>query len=171
MPILRKVDMLVYPVPDSAQRIIFPPEVLTHFQKHRQLGGHSVEAGGQLFARFEGEQIHVVEATGPCRTDRRSRFSFLPSRKREQTDIASRYRKGLHFIGDWHTHPEDVPRPSSTDIESINDCFRKSKHELSAFVLVIVGRHAPPDGLHVSLHNGDSNWRLSCAPATRGARA
>ncbi len=156
--------MLVYPIPDSAQRIIFHSEVLTHFQKHRQVGRHSIEAGGQLFARFEGEDIHVVEATGPSRADRRSRFSFFPSRKKEQTDIASRYRKGLHFIGDWHTHPEDLPRPSSTDIESINDCFRKSKHELSAFVLVIVGRNTPPGGLHVSLHDGSNSWNLATAP-------
>ena len=153
--------MLVYPIPDSAQRIIFHQEVLAHFRKHRQLDRHSAEAGGQLFARVERLNIQIVEATGPSRADKRARFSFFPSRRTEQADIVSRYRKGLHFIGDWHTHPENLPRPSTKDIESINDCFRRSRHELSAFVLAIVGRNPPPEGLHVSLHNGCNNWNLT----------
>ena len=59
----------------------------------------------------------------------------------------------LGYLGDWHTHPEREPSPSSWDLESMEDCFKKSRHQLKAFVMVIVGRAAFPEGLWVSLHD------------------
>lgn len=34
----------------------------------------------------------------------------------------------------------------------MEDCFQKSRHQLKAFVMVIVGRAAFPEGLWVSIH-------------------
>ncbi|WP_284319374.1 Mov34/MPN/PAD-1 family protein [Dyella acidisoli] len=150
--------MIIFAIGNSGQELILHDRVLDHFKRHRQLTSKSAEAGGQLFARFEGYQIHVVEATGPHQEDKRGRFSFLPNRNKEQRDIDNFYRNGLIFIGDWHTHPQDIPVPSVTDIASITDCFRKSQHNLYAFVLIVVGRREAPEGLNISLHNGTEMW-------------
>lgn len=112
------------------------------------------EAGGQLFANFVGNQIIIVEATGPRSTDRRTRTSYIPIRKVEQEEILSRYQRGFHYVGDWHTHPEEIPRPSVIDEESIAECVGNSVHSLYCFVLIIVGRVEPPAGLHVMVHDG-----------------
>jgi proteasome lid subunit RPN8/RPN11 len=54
-------------------------------------------------------------------------------------------------VGDWHSHPEPVPRPSYLDLHSMKECFLRSKHELRNFLLIIVGNRAGPAGLYVAL--------------------
>lgn len=70
-------------------------------------------------------------------------------------DIANCYKEGLHFVGDWHTHPQAIPNPSSVDIRSMIECFNKSKHGLKAFLIIIVGAADPPQGFYVGLVTGN----------------
>lgn len=118
---------------------------------YRQMKKRSKEAGGQLFAEFRDGGVVIVEATTPKLLDYRGRYTFRPIRWIQQREIRQRYRRGLHFVGDWHTHPEPVPKPSQVDIESIQECFRNSKHDLTGFLLVILGTLPPPKGLYVGL--------------------
>ena len=156
--------MIVYPIGSSGQGLIFSAEVVGWFKRHQQLRWWQREAGGQLFARFQESDIHIVEATGPRRTDRRSRTSYEPDRLAEQLEIDERFRNGLHLVGDWHTHPEDLPRPSPIDLTSTADGFRRSRHGLNAFVMTIVGRSVLPTGLYVSLHDGGALHILHADP-------
>lgn len=96
----------------------------------------------------------VCKATGPKENDKRGRFFFLPNRKSERAEINRNHEDGLHFVGDWHTHPEAVPRPSGEDLTSIQNCYSESTHSLKYFVMIIVGTSAFPEGLCVSIHNG-----------------
>lgn len=116
-----------------------------------------------LFARISPAAILIVEATEPRRSDRRWRFGFWPCTKTQQQIIDARFKTGLHFVGEWHTHPELHPLPSSLDFTSMEKCFLGSKHELKALVMVIVGTASPPSGLWVSLHNQNGYRRLSLA--------
>jgi len=61
------------------------------------------------------------------------------------------HARGLHYVGDWHTHPEQVACPSGTDRFTMTDCVAKSDHELRGFLLVVVGTERIPIGTHVSL--------------------
>jgi len=124
---------------DGQQTIVFSDDVIEHMMKNRQKGIWQTEAGGQLFARLTPFEVYVVDVTGPRRSDKRTRTSYVPDRKAEQREIDERFRSGLIYVGDWHTHPEVNPRPSKRDIRSISECFRKSQHALSGFLLVIVG--------------------------------
>src|SRR3546814_8042190 len=76
--------------------------------------------------------------------DRRTRTSYIPDRRAEQAEIFDRHARGLHYVGDWHTHPERYPQPSSPDAQSIAECVAKSTHQLNGFVLIIVGQAEPP---------------------------
>ncbi len=92
----------------------------------------------------------VVElATVTSGRSRRTRFGFWPDRETERKDIARLFMDGLHYIGDWHTHPEELPTPSSTDMRKALEIFNESQHELNAMLMVIVGRERFPDGLFV----------------------
>jgi len=66
----------------------------------------------------------------------------------------------MHYVGDWHTHPQAVPEPSIVDVESIGDCFRRSTKAIGGFLLVVVGREPFPLGLFVGLHDGTLLHRL-----------
>ena len=159
--------MIVFPIGDSGQRLIFSPAVLTHLNKYRQTRWWQREAGGQLFARFALPDIQVEEATGPRQSDSRTRNSYRPDRLAEQHEITIRYANGLHFIGDWHTHPEPIPTPSRQDAESMRDLVIRSEHALNAFALVIVGRNPIPEGLSVSLFSSADAVALHSAPGRK----
>jgi len=145
--------VIEYVVQGADQTLVLADGVVEHLLSHRQTKRWSSEAGGQLFARISRFEIVIAEATGPRRSDKRTRISYQPDRKLEQEEINQHQQVGLAFVGDWHTHPELVPAPSGRDLASISECFRKSSHHLNAFVLVIVGTSASPKDLHVSLHN------------------
>jgi len=135
--------------------------VLSHWMKHRQSELIDCETGGQLFAEFSREAITIVLATGPRNLDkRRTRFSFVPCRWVETKEICENYKRGLHFVGDWHTHAEGCPQPSQVDLESMADCYRSSKHDLDAFVMAIVGTNKFPNGLWIGLHTANGLTRL-----------
>ena len=140
--------------------VLFTDEVLKQFRKSRQRWRWSKMTGGQLFARLTNSNIEVCKATVTRTKDRRGRFFFLPDRKEENKEIQSCFLDGLHYVGDWHTHPQELPTPSQEDLNSIAECFKKSKHELKAFLLVIVGISEPPQGLWVGWHDGNSTTRL-----------
>lgn len=148
--------MISYELDPSGQRLVFSQQPIARFTASRQLGRGDREAGGQLFARADGKDIRVVEATGLRPSDRRSRFSFRPDRKAEQVEIADRHSKGFHFVGDWHTHPEDIPTPSPQDVQSLAEMFRRSTHRLNGMLMVIVGRRSAPEGLFVGLGDHQS---------------
>ncbi|MHC2276473.1 integrative and conjugative element protein (TIGR02256 family) [Bradyrhizobium diazoefficiens] len=131
------------------------PQALATFDAHRQRRFYHREAGGQLFARVRGNDWEIVAATGPRSRDRRGRFSFRPHRASEQEEIFRHHELGLDYVGDWHTHPEDVPTPSSDDLSSIAELVRRSTHHLPGFLLVIVGRQHFPKGLWASFHSVD----------------
>jgi integrative and conjugative element protein (TIGR02256 family) len=152
--------MIEYEVGASGQVLVFTPRVLDRFRRYRQLRPWQKEAGGQLFADFDSPRIVIVEATGPRRCDRRTRTTYAPDRAAEQREIAEMRAGGLHYVGDWHTHPEKFPIPSWPDETSIADCFARSTHNLNAFVLVVVGTANASDGLYVAIHNSESRLRL-----------
>lgn len=155
------LQVIVYPIGTSGQTLILSNSVVEHLCRNRQLRWYHREAGGQLFARFQGTQILVEEATGPRSTDTRTRCSYIPDRKAEQAEILLHHAQGLHYVGDWHTHPETIPVSSVLDIQSISDCFAKSAHQLNGFVLIIVGRSEPPPGFHVSINNDQLQYVLN----------
>lgn len=137
----------------NIQKLVFEENALEHLKKFQQISDDSTEAGGQLFATIDGDEVRVKIVTGPYKEDDRKRFHFLPFRKKSQQDIKRFFNQGLHYIGDWHTHPQDIPTPSGQDNFSMKDKYLKSKHELKAFVMVIVGKQPFPEGLWVSLHD------------------
>lgn len=146
-----------YPIGNSGQLLVLSNSVLEHFNTWRQTKPGTPEAGGQLFGVSDGANVIVQTATGPRCSDRRGRFFFIADRLAERREIRALHRRGLHYFGDWHTHPEAVPTPSPTDLSTMVDLYTRSKHELNAFVMIIVGRAEFPEGVHVSLHEA-SAW-------------
>ncbi|GAB3656365.1 Mov34/MPN/PAD-1 family protein [Ramlibacter alkalitolerans] len=128
---------------------VFSESCLETLGTHRQRSCLSRETGGQLFARFEQQRVLVDCATLTRGKSKRSRFSFWPDREAERRDIKALFDQGLHYIGDWHTHPEARPTPSRPDTVKMQEVFRQSVHELEVMLLVIVGQSEFPDGLYV----------------------
>jgi integrative and conjugative element protein (TIGR02256 family) len=160
-----------YPIGQSNQSIVLSTRVLDHFTGHRQLHFWNKEAGGLLFARLLAAEIVIELATGPRPTDRRRRHSFWPDRKAEQREIDKCHMVGLHFVGTWHTHPEDNPAPSLVDLRSIRDIFCRSQHSLNGFVMAIIGCGLSTDGVYIGIWDGSTLLRLEESPVSEGCAA
>lgn len=152
--------MISFDIGQSGQSLAFEDPVLAHFDRHRQTRFWQREAGGLLFARLELPIISVCAVTGPRRRDQRSRYSYRPNEAAEQREIDEMFRRKLHFVGCWHTHPEDIASPSDVDTRNISDCVRRSQHALNGFAMVIVGRAALPGCLFVSVCDRSHVHRL-----------
>lgn len=146
--------------------IVFSTAALDHFARNRQLQPSSAEAGGQLFATFDSGIALVELATGPRPTDHRSRYGFRPDRRAEQREIKTMFKRGLHYVGDWHTHPTPIPQPSTEDLRNIRAAVKHSVHDLKGFLLVVVGNAPLPAGLSVTLDTGEYAVRLEVATAS-----
>jgi integrative and conjugative element protein (TIGR02256 family) len=133
--------------------LIISDRVQSHLKQNRQYKTSAPERGGQLFARFEPNKVIIERATGPRSSDRMSRFFFSPDRKSEQVEINSFFSEKLHYVGDWHSHPQPIAKPSDLDLRTMADCFTRSRHSLSHFVLVIVGQSSLPQCLWVGFCN------------------
>jgi integrative and conjugative element protein (TIGR02256 family) len=140
--------------------IVITPDVLDHFAAHRQLVPCAKEAGGQLFAKIEVDRWVIQAATGPKPSDFRSRFGFRWSRKEAQKEIDAQFSVGLHYVGDWHTHPEEKATPSRTDLKSMTERVALSDHKLPGFVMCIVGTADLPEALWLSFHAPAGHYQI-----------
>lgn len=138
----------------------FTPEVASVLSRYGQAKATSKEAGGMLFARFDGPLVSIEHVTTPSSFDFRSRFAFRPSLAHQRDVIVKQFSKGLHFIGEWHTHPQERPEPSQQDIDTARECLAESKHELNSFVVVVLGVNASISSAWVGVVNGDEVQRL-----------
>lgn len=153
-------ESLRFAVGESEQILTVSTRVLNHLKKYQQRESGSAEAGGQLFARLSSREVVIEEVTGPRASDLRTRTSYVPYRAAEQPEIDFWHKRRLHYVGDWHTHPEMQPRPSDSDRQSIRESFIRSKHSLRGFLMIIVGTAEFPQGLYVSLNNSESELVL-----------
>ena len=131
------------PIPQSDQFLRIVPSVLRHIRRHRQASFAAREAGGQLFGRLTPELVLVSHVSGPYARDERGRYTFRSNPQAAQMAIERFARRGLLYLGEWHTHAEDVPRPSADDDQALRQIFARSQRNSSALLLVILGLGKP----------------------------
>jgi len=120
----------------------FSAEVLEILRAHRQLKQNDNEAGGIILGRLIGNTISVCRLSVPTELDKRSKTSFVRSRISGQIIIDYEFfnsDRQIVYLGEWHTHPESVPVPSSRDIAMINDQLKRQVLNTDFVILVIRG--------------------------------
>ncbi|MDX2004485.1 MAG: Mov34/MPN/PAD-1 family protein [Meiothermus sp.] len=113
---------------------------------HRQLGQYDLEACGVLLGRFlvVGERVVIDAVTEPLPTDRRTRTTFVRSSAHQPlVEAAFRGSGGTQvYAGEWHTHPEALPTPSSQDLTAWREKLLDERVIVETLFFVIVGtRH------------------------------
>ncbi|MBX7135745.1 MAG: Mov34/MPN/PAD-1 family protein [Fimbriimonadaceae bacterium] len=127
-------------------RVVFDQKALEKTLRFRQLNGQA-EAGGILLGMFfpAENKLHVMFATSPGGQDARGPCSFKRDARRS-TRIARiiwQQSKGqVHYLGEWHTHPEEHPRPSCLDRLSMARLLKHSTVVTRGLVLLIVGQRS-----------------------------
>jgi integrative and conjugative element protein (TIGR02256 family) len=125
---------------DRDARLLIEESVLQTVIPYRQTTSTLAEAGGILLGLRRGDHLHVVKATVPGRADRRDRLGFLRfNRTHAQTARLEweNSEKTMDYFGEWHTHPEDRPRPSGLDLREWRK-ISKRRGEPMVFMIVSI---------------------------------
>jgi integrative and conjugative element protein (TIGR02256 family) len=147
---------------DDRMLLNFSDEVRWVFERNVQLNDLP-ESGGVLLGTVHKRGLLVTLATTPTRLDRQLRHLFerLPFGHRSVARRQWRQSAGTtRYIGEWHTHPQDIPIPSYVDLIEWRKLAQK-RADKRPLLAVIVGRH----DLHVELahSNGDREFFSPCA--------
>lgn len=141
--------------PDDDGFVLIEARVLQVLAGYRQLHQGAPESGGILLGYRRGSHLHVTEATAPLVPDHASRTSFFRSAGPHQQAALARWRESgrtVDYLGEWHTHPEHSPTPSTIDTGGWQRICSKRKKPM---LFVIAGTQdrlwiglGTPAGLH-----------------------
>lgn len=111
---------------------------------YRQLGRKDKEAGGVLLGRYiRGCRDVVIDGLStPGPKDLRTRTTFYRSRKHHQKAIDEAWQSSqgtLNYLGEWHTHPEPFPTPSSVDMWDWRRRLQEDTFDSGSLLFLIVG--------------------------------
>lgn len=78
---------------------------------------------------------------------------------------ASQSRGKIDYLGEWHKHFEDNPKPSLTDLETLGRIARDPNYHVAIALLLIIGNSNTRSSLRIFLidHKGQCasiNWQL-----------
>ncbi len=129
--------------------LVLPVKILNKMRNHAQISTNKFEAGGLILGALrqkkEGEffslssppHIEITDVSEPSLKDIRTRFSFV-RKDRHHREVVKKAKissnNNIDYLGEWHTHPEANPTPSSVDIFHWKRNL-KGRHA----VLVIIG--------------------------------
>lgn len=108
---------------DDSRKIKFSENVIQTVFNYIQVSCFSREAGGVLLGREEIDTGNIVidVATEPSSGDKRSRYSFYRKDDShiQRYELENRQNRNIYlYIGEWHTHPEEIPHYSSIDSDN-----------------------------------------------------
>jgi len=125
-------------------RLKIPAYVVAKLFHFAQTSPKQPESGGVLIGRYiyNCEDVVVDLITEPMPGDKQTRTSFFRAKHRHQRIIDLAWKESGNvstYLGEWHTHPEDVPTPSSIDISDWKRRLTQDQYFDELF-FIIVGR-------------------------------
>ncbi|MER2189628.1 MAG: Mov34/MPN/PAD-1 family protein [Solibacillus sp.] len=118
--------------------------VMDEFNNYVQTGRRRNESGGILIGRYiQDSQNAVIDVcTTPQPEDLQKRFFFQRNKKYHQKILNQIWNKSSstqNYLGEWHTHPEIKPTPSSHDLREWKKLLNKQNDDIKYIFFIIVG--------------------------------
>jgi integrative and conjugative element protein (TIGR02256 family) len=134
--------------------LVFPEITVYKFYEFRKSRGKR-ESGGMLFCKKLNETVTTIEGiTGPSYLDICRQFMYLPNKRCAQKKIDKMFKAGFHYVGDWHSHPQEIPVPSSRDLFTMKSIFTESSHGLNYMIHVILPSRSNFENAYVAVTDG-----------------
>ncbi len=134
-------------------KIYITRSALEIIESFKQFKKTDPESGGILIGQIKEAEVYIMKATTPNKFDKASRYSFECNKDAAQVIIDFEFinsgKKSI-YIGEWHTHPENTPTPSTTDKTMIKTQFTHNKLNEPFIFLLIQGL----EELYIGLYNG-----------------
>lgn len=132
--------LMKYRLPDRST-VDISSDVMDYMQKWRQVKPYMAEAGGFLigYQNRISSNIIVDGLSHPYDLDYRNIIRFDIKDERHHLFLLEQEKYGSHYVGTWHTHPEEIPYPSSRDLLDWNASLREDKSFCKWMFFIIVG--------------------------------
>lgn len=123
--------------------LVISNKALNKMYQLRQVQPHQHEAGGLLIGSMHSNDggtvnpyhpphIYIHDVTTPLPLDKSGRTTFLRCDPGHLEKVEN--CKNSFYLGEWHTHPESTPSPSTIDL---NEAQSKLKGKVG--LLIIIG--------------------------------
>lgn len=119
-------------------------EVWLKLQSYRQIEPHQPEGGGVLLGRIIKDSSDVVidAITVPMKQDICQRYFFHKNLLAHQKLVSQAWDESggtIHYLGEWHTHPEKRPTPSIHDLHEWKRVLQNTVSDVNELFFVIIG--------------------------------
>jgi integrative and conjugative element protein (TIGR02256 family) len=119
-------------------------DIIPTLDKYRQNLVSSNMAGGILIGSkiIDKNEFIVDRISEPTSKDKPTRLSFFRAKNPTQKIINNAWLESdgaLNYLGEWHTHPENIPNYSEIDKKNWVKIAKKSKQLLPYLFFIIVG--------------------------------
>lgn len=117
-------------------------DVLDEIFQWLQVENYSPESGGYIigYQHDETKNVSLEKVSHPYSGDYRTRVHFTIKDPRHQIFLLKARMKKSYYMGVWHTHPEDIPEPSSTDWNDWRGSMNNEKSGCGYLIFLIAGR-------------------------------
>ncbi len=125
----------------TSDQLIIKKSVIKTFKKFI-IGEKKNESGGILLGNVFNSHCYIVKVTTPNKYDSFGPNYFVRSKQGAQSYINKSWKKSNGseiYLGEWHTHFEELPLPSNIDKEMILNSLKKTKMEIDFLFLIIIG--------------------------------
>lgn len=138
----RKNKFWTYERPNGG-RVKIDILALVTFQIYVQNDKKLTEAGGVLLGRFilNSNDIVIDQVSCPQKNDLRKRTFFRRGDDHQViiNEVWKSSQGTCNYLGEWHTHPEDIPTPSVVDIVGWKKQLKDAKYEGTSLLFAVVG--------------------------------
>lgn len=131
---------------DETKKIKVDNKILERIISFRQMKSDIPEAGGILAGRenISNDNLIIEYHTEPMNCDYQTHSKFTRKDVGHVLFFQSLYKKSegtIGYVGEWHTHPEDIPQYSIIDLKNWRNINKKVGNNQVQYHL-IVGRKA-----------------------------
>ncbi len=119
--------------------ILISTDVFERMSKYCQHGTASNESGGLILGYRRGPHLEVIDITVPLPNDISRRAYFERCDYGHESYAHERWVKSnkmIDYLGEWHTHPEDIPNPSLLDRR---EWLKLTRLRVSSLFFLIIG--------------------------------
>lgn len=149
---------LVYRIPGARWSLELPSAIVSTLSQSAQRNWFSKESVGQLYSKDLTADVVRVDEVTRLASRFASRTGVWLDLSKVVLERQSFFKKGLHCLGFWHSHPERIPTPSNEDVAMAADQAKAAICDFAGMLFVIVGTAPPPEGIGVWIHDGEQMW-------------
>lgn len=125
---------------ECGKRLFLPNNLHNELSTYRQIAPDSLESAGLLVGYYNqnGEAL-IDKFTEPKASDNRTRTTYKLDPEAHQSEIDFAYKASDHrvgYIGTWHTHPQNIPVPSTEDKQDWETHVEENQDRTLFFIVV-----------------------------------